>query len=183
MSAPTPPHDLPAPPPGFVRRVRLGRLEAIGLPVLALLPCLALSGLLGPTDISRSAQLALIPGTVALRVQHPSRLRHRGSGSLLIEVVNTGDQPLPALSLGISEGYLDRFSRADLLPATAADSRSGRLAVGLPALRAGERTRLHIRLEADGWGRHRGWVDLTSDGRPGGGPGLVRLDFDTVVLP
>ncbi len=179
-SAPeTPSTDRPPTPPRLPRRVRLGPLEAFGLPVLILLPALALAGLLGPTDAPRSATATLGHAHLVLRVRHPSRLRCLRGGALQIEVANTGTQAVPALAVDIYETYLDGFSRADVQPAVAAESRSGRLRLTLPALQPGEHTRVQIRLDAEAWGRRSGWVGLAAPD----GAALARIDFTTLVLP
>jgi len=178
-ASPRPPTEHPPPPPRFQRRLSLGAGEAIGMPLLALLPALALAGLLGPADEQRSMPLTLGNARLLVRVRLPARLRDQGSGSIRIEVANTGTQALPELGLGIDERYLAAFSRADIQPAVAAQSRSGGLRWALPALQAGEHTQVQIRLDADAWGRQPGWIALT-------GPGdalLARLDFTTFVLP
>lgn len=70
MSAPTPPRDLPGAPPGVVRRVRLGRLKAIGLPALP--PCSAPSRRPEPTEQLRWAILASDGGmAVVPQERHP----------------------------------------------------------------------------------------------------------------
>lgn len=179
-SAPeTPSTDRPPTPPRLPRRVRLGPVEAFGLPMLILLPALALAGLLGPTDTQRSATAMLGPAQLVLRVRHPSRLRCLRGGALQIEVANTGTQALPALAMDIDEQYLGGFSRADVQPALIAESRSGRLRLTLPALQPGEHTRVQVRLDAEAWGRIGGWVGLAAPG----GAALARIDFSTLVLP
>lgn len=172
MTAPLP---LPPHPPRYRREVRLGALEWIGIPALALLPVLALSGALGPSSARMVVQA---PDALWMDVSHPSRLRHLGTGELVVSVTNTGAKGTQALAIGFDEDYLAHFSSIEALPAPEA-FRSGRAWVSLPTLAPGERTSVRVRLEPNDWGQLPGWVEL---GRPGQ-RALARLDFSTLVLP
>ncbi len=165
----------PPQPPTYRRVVRLGALEWVGIPLLAVLPLLSLTGLLGPSQGRLSVEA---PGPLTLELTHPSRLRHKGGGALEIVVINTGTQPAQALSVALDAAYLSRFSRAEATPA-AEDIAEGRVRVPLPPLEPGARTNVHLRLEAKDWGRLPGWVELGTAQRPA----LARLDFSTLVLP
>ncbi|NIM41134.1 MAG: hypothetical protein GTN84_08515 [Hydrogenophaga sp.] len=173
MPSPHPPS--PPRPPEYRREVRLGALEWIGIPALALLPVLALSGALGP---AHTRQVLQAPNALWLDVSHPARLRHLGSGHLVVTVTNTAAEGTQDLSLAFDEAYLAHFSSVDSVPAPDAIS-SGRARVSLPALAPGERASVHLRLQPDDWGLLKGWVELNRPGQPT----LARLDFSTTVLP
>lgn len=173
MPSPHPP--LPPRPPDYRRKVSLGALEWIGIPALALLPVLALSGALGPAHARRVVQA---PDALRLDVSHPARLRHLGNGHLVVTVTNTASEGAQALTLAFDEAYLARFSTVDSVPAPDAIT-SGRAWVSLPALAPGERASVHLRLAPHDWGLLKGWVELARPGQPT----LARLDFSTVVLP
>ncbi len=172
---PTPPPALPRPSPAYRRVVRIGPLEGIGIPALALLPLLSLLNALGPTD---ARLYAVAEGTLSVDLIHPSRLRHHGTGELVIAVTNGGTQAARDLVVALDETYLARFARTDTTPAPAAIA-SGRVRVPLPPLAPGERASVRVRLEADDWGRLPGWVELRGPDRPA----LARLAFSTLVLP
>jgi hypothetical protein len=158
--------------------VRLGWLEAIGIPALALLPVLALFGQLGPSTALATATSETGASRVELSVEHPRVVRHRGQTELVVDVRNAGTQALEGLSIGIDEAYLGRFAQVEMLPSAQSDA-SGDVEVALPLLRAGERTTVRVRLEAGNWGGFDGTVQVADAGRIA----LVSLDMSTWVLP
>ncbi|HEX5736877.1 MAG TPA: hypothetical protein VFY22_00075, partial [Hydrogenophaga sp.] len=74
----------PDAPPAFRRALRLGWLEGIGVPALALLPALAIFGQLGPSTARTTASTLVGPDRVELSVVHPSVVRHRGLAELVV---------------------------------------------------------------------------------------------------
>jgi len=162
----------------YRRMVRLGRLEWIGVPLLALLPLLSLGGWLGPATERLSATVPNGAGSLTVEIAYPSRTRHRAGSELAIQVTNAGPGEARDLAIGIEEAYLARFSRADAQPAPDAVA-AGRVRMPLPALRAGERASVRVRLEADDWGRLPGWIEVGPRERPA----LTRQHFSTLVLP
>lgn len=172
---PTPPPALPRPSPAYRRVVRLGPLEGIGVAALALLPLLSMLSALGPAHARLATEA---PGALTVDLTHPSRLRHQGTGELVIAVTNGGTQAARDLVVALDESYLARFARSDATPAPAAIA-SGRVRVPLPPLAPGERASVRVRLEAKDWGRLAGWIELTASDRPA----LARLAFSTLVLP
>ena len=170
---PTPPNP---PHPPYPREVRLGALEWIGIPLLALLPLLALVGALGPS----SDRLALPVPEAGLRLElsYPTRLRHKGDGEMQLLVHNTGPTAQDGLTLNLDQRYLQAFGRVQPLPAPQQLSATA-LRIALPALPAGDSARVRLMFEADRWGRQPGWLALDrADGTT-----LARLDFHTLVLP
>lgn len=168
----------PAGPPGFRRAVRLGWLEAIGVPVLALLPALALFDQLGPSTASATVTAEAGSRRVELSVEHPRVVRHRGQTTLVVGVGNAGLQALEGLRIGIDDTYLGRFSKVEMLQAAHSDA-TGLVEVEVPPLGAGERTTVRVRLEAGDWGRFGGSVRVAD----AEGVALVGLSMSTRVLP
>src|SRR5690606_27563148 len=102
-----PPLDLslvPHPQRPYPRVLRLGALEWIGIPLLGLLPLLALFGALGPTN----ARLAMPVAEAGLRVDisYPQRLRHKADGEIRVAVHNTGSAERRGLTLSLDQHYL-----------------------------------------------------------------------------
>lgn len=162
--------------PPYPREVRLGALEWIGIPLLALLPLLALTGALGPS----SARLATPLPEAGLRLDltYPTRLRLKADGEMQLLVHNTGSTTQAGLTLSLDQRYLQAFGRVQSLPAPQQLSATA-LRIALPALPAGESALVRLMFEADSWGRQPGWLALDKED----GTSLARLDFHTLVLP
>jgi len=176
---------MPPPDPALLRRqgrfdraLRIGPLEGIGIPLLALLPLLALTGRLGPSNALATGQADIGSGRVELAVEHPDTLRHRAAGQLRVVVTNRSAQDLRDLVLLIDDHYLGRFATAEV-GAMVRPLPGGQLGIPLPDLRAGEHAGVRVALTAGDWGRWQGWVGISR----AGAASTERLRFSTVVLP
>lgn len=167
----TEPAEPPA-PPGLQRRIRMARLQLVGLVLLLALPVCAVLGLLGPG----AGQARAAGAGLELSVQYPERLRHKTSLTLEAALKNTGSQTLPQARLRIAEPYFAHFSRAEFtpLPQRVTDEY---FELDLRELAAGETRKLVVHLEADKWGRHPGRVTASA------GAEALAVDFSTTVLP
>ena len=79
--------EVPQPPP-FHPRPQFAPLQLIGIPLLALLPILALIGIFGESMSSVQASNA----EIALQVDYVSRLRYRMQDALTVAVTNLSQQ-------------------------------------------------------------------------------------------
>jgi hypothetical protein len=108
-----PPHQRrPPPAPVLPRRVRLGRAQWLGMPLLLLVPLIALTGFFG--DTSRRTQVA----TSGLRVEleHPERQRAGQRREIRIEVWNLSGAPVEEVVVELDPAYMDRFATLSSTP-------------------------------------------------------------------
>lgn len=173
MTKPTRPAEPPS-PPQVPAHVSIGRVQAIGVPLLALLPAVALTGLLGEREEHAGSVSA---GGVSLQVDYPAVLRFRTLHELRITVANQGDTPMPMTTLQIDHSYLRAFTRLQTTPKVDVVTPQHH-EVTLGPLAPGEARRVVATLEADNYGRHAGRVRLTA--QPGSD---VAVDVSTLVLP
>jgi hypothetical protein len=169
-----PPAAEPPEPPQVPTRVRIGIVQAVGVPLLALLPAVALTGLLGEREDHVRGRSN---GGVSLQVDYPAVQRFRTLRELSITVRNEGETTLPMTTLQIDQSYLGAFTRVQTTPATE-EVTPEHHEVPLGALPPGEARRVVATLEGDKYGRHAGRVRLTA--QPGSD---VAVDGATVVLP
>ena len=140
-----PPRVRPPEPPQVPARVRIGSVQAVGVPLLALLPVVALTGLLGEREGHAGSVSA---GGVSLRADYPTVLRFRTLHELRITVSNEGSTPLPSASLQIDHSYLRAFTRVQTTPAVEVVTPQHH-EVNLGPLAPGESRRVVATLEAD----------------------------------
>ena len=105
------PPELP-PTPEIGRRIRFAPLQAIGVPVLMLIPVL---GLLGLFDTS-AARVQSESGGYSLDVVYPSRFRHRPLEALRITVRNGTGAEIQKLAVKVSRQYADAFENVTFAP-------------------------------------------------------------------
>ncbi len=164
----------PPEPPQTPTRVHIGIVQAVGVPLLALVPAVALTGLLG----ERQGHVRSVSaGGVSLQVDYPAVQRFRTLRELGITVRNEGDTTLPMTTLQIDHSYLGAFTRVETTPAVE-EVTPEHHEVPLGALPPGEARRVVATLEGDKYGRHAGRVRLVA--QPGSD---VAVDVATVVLP
>ena len=106
--------DIPQPPqpPQMERKIQLYPYQWIGVPLLFLLPVLALVGLFG----ERLTAVSAANEAVRLQVEYPARSRYRINEPLIIEVTNlTGQGPI-TMTVTISRAYIEQFSSVTFTP-------------------------------------------------------------------
>lgn len=131
---------LPPQPPDTEARVRLSLAQRIGLPLMALVPVLALAGVFG----ERQARREDARGPLLISAQVPTRLRYRQRTTLELSVTNRGVATLNDVRVRIDSSYLDRFSNVSLSPSASPDG-----AVRFGSLRPKESVRLTVTLEGE----------------------------------
>lgn len=155
----------PPPLPDFQRRIRLYRFQWVGLAVLALLPGLAMAGLLGDR---RHAVHARGQATSA-SITFPPRLRY---GQLdRIELRLHSSRPAAARIL-IDSAFAGRFSDIRAIPEL-----DDAYAVHLDSLQPGGEQRVRIEIKGARYGTHRGSFTVATDAD------TLRIPLQVTVLP
>jgi hypothetical protein len=160
---------LPAPrAPTHSPRVRLTKKQMIGLPVLALIPILALLGVFG----DRSKTLAVSSPSVGLTVDYPDRMRYRQSDVLRISIVNRADRVLDTVLVSLDTSYLSRFIGVHGVPAP-----SVQWVVPLTGVKPGDSRLVTVELTGDQYGAHPGMISAAT------GTERTTVTFSTFVFP
>jgi hypothetical protein len=165
------PPDLVDPPPApeLPRRVRLYRPQWIGLPLLMLVPVLAVLNVFGESRKEARAAGAVLE----LRVEYPTRVREGQRTDLRVHVRNVSDRMLDTVALVFDAAYLDRFESVAFTPGAQDGYRVEFLRV-LP----GEEGAARVEVEAaDAWS-HSGSVVARA-----GGAEVTRVQLRTFVFP
>jgi hypothetical protein len=158
----------PPQPPDQDRRLELGRLQMIGIPVLALIPVLAMTGLFGESWTSGRAQSS----SVGVLVEYPSRFRARLSKPINVVVENRSTQVLDTVEVSFDSTFVDRFPAIVFVP----EPRDAYV-VSLEDLQPGERRRVHVEIDGDRAGRHQGRVVVRA------GADSAAVELRTLVFP
>jgi hypothetical protein len=167
--------EVPRPPeaPDIDRKLQFDKVQLIGIPILMLLPILALLGLFGESVDYHRAETP----EVVLHVEYPSRYRHGRTNPLRITVANLSPQPVADLTVAVSRDYIDRFSEVKFLPElTTADETA--FLLQFDNVPAGAERRVVVELRAWEHGRHRATVTVSVDGVAN-----VQTTFTTIVFP
>jgi hypothetical protein len=166
------PDPRPPEPPPVDRRFVLSR-HALGAMLLALLPILALSGLFGESQATRTAAA----GDVRATVEFPERFRYKQLQWIEIRVENTSSDVIPLVVVTVDSSYLDRFSEVAFVPGPT-DVTSDTYRFEIQDLAAGD-----SRVVSSGIQAERYWL---SDGRitvTAGEAAPLLIPISTLVWP
>jgi hypothetical protein len=150
----------PPEPPYVDRRLRLARPQWIGLPLIALIPVLAMAGVFG----ERWGADEGVSGALHARIDYPTRLRTRPTKPTTIHVENRSTATLDTIEVTLDSTYLEQFSEVSVVP-----SPTDAAALELIGVPPGGIRRVHVQLNAGSVGRHSGRF-------------VVRARTDSVVL-
>lgn len=145
--------------PEVERRLRLNRLQRLGMPLIALFPLLALLGVFGISSGHRTSS----GESISLAVDFPSRTRLRSGAAMVIEVSNRGGVTIEGVTVGVERDYVERFTNVSFNPAVAAVSERY-FEVELGALAPGAVSVVAVELEPSDYWRHEGKVRVTAGG-------------------
>jgi hypothetical protein len=167
--------NVPRPPqaPKIDRKLVLDPLQAIGVPLLALIPILALAGLFGIDVEQRSGD----SGVLSVNVEYPARTRLQTSGTLTIEVGNSGEQSLTGVTVGVERDYVEAFSEVSFTPSAAGIS-DDQYVVDLGEVPAGAWRRVVLEFSPQRYWRQRGTVNVSVEGGDS-----ASVDVSTFVYP
>jgi hypothetical protein len=163
----------PPRPPEIERRILLTRLQVIGLPILALVPLLALAGVFGLSRGQRSVQ----ENGLVLDVEYPSRARLRASDWLAVTVSNGLDEAVDGVVVRVDRQYVDSFAQVDFTPAVSSVGETD-YSIDLGRLPAGGSRAVTVRLTPREKWRREGSVSVFGDGTL-----ESTVEFATFVFP
>jgi hypothetical protein len=161
-------HGLP-PPPEVPRRVMLHGGQWVGIPLLMVVPVLALLGVFGE---SRRHAAAAGDG-LRVEVEYPERYRTGRRSDIVVRVRNVSPAALKGVSVAFDPEYLsDAYNVLFNPPASAPHE------VALPMLEPGAEEEVRVEFEAEHRWWRRGWIRVLQDGSA-----VAELRIGTLVLP
>lgn len=168
MKHTTLPKQLIAPP--HPHRIRLSRPQWIGLPLLALIPLLALFGLFGESmgHVEKQGR------ELAVSIDYPSRYRYKQINPVEVHLENRSGAVLDTVIVDFDPSWIDRFSTVTFIPAPTEAFR-----VEVTGLEPGERQVIWGEIQAEHYGRHSGTIDVYRKGSTD----TVTLTLNTYVFP
>lgn len=168
----------PPQPPPFERRIMLPALQLIGIPLLMLLPILAVAGVFGSSMTTESAA----NDALALRVESPIRTRYNLPDRLHIEVTNLASSQPVTVTVEFSRAYVDAFADVSFFP-DVQEVTPEVYRVALPEIAAGEARVIDVEARADKYWQHIGQVTASvANGSPGG-DAAVSVPLRTFTYP
>jgi hypothetical protein len=110
---------------------------------------------------------------VELSADYPTRFRYKQINPIHLLVTNRSAGTIDALTVAFDTAYMARFSAVVITPSP------GRAwEVELTGVRPGETRRIHVQLQGERYGRHRGTIAAYFPGSD-----TVRVPVSTTVFP
>lgn len=162
--------DWTGPPaaPEIARALRLTTLQKIGLPVLFIIPILALFGVFGERFAIRAAS----GSGVAARVSYPDRIHYRQTMPLRIMVWNASTRAADSIMISLDPEFMRAFSAISITPAA-----TRAYTIVLRHVKPGERRVISGDVAGERYGRSDGNV------RVAGIAGELCIPVATFVFP
>jgi hypothetical protein len=165
--------SAPPEPPKIERRFQFHRTQLIGLPLIMLIPILAILGVFGTTLTT----ITDASDALRLEVTYPERTRYESYSKISVWVTNTGDQPLPTLTVSFDAAYFEMFSQIGFNPSADAAG-NGQYAVELANVQPGETRLIQVDYQVDASGQYPAQIAARAEGLEG-----VEVSINTLVLP
>ena len=143
----------PTAPPQTRRRIAFTGKQRIGIPILALIPLLALLGVFGESSTTVEAR----SGALAVSVRYPVRFRYRQTEALQIVVRNVSSRAIDTIDVAIDTAYLTRFTGVHLTPEP-----KTAFVVQFTGVKPGEQRLIASELQGERYGRHRGRIVVST---------------------
>ncbi len=156
--------------PDQPRHLKLYRFQWVGIPLIVLMPILALFGVFGLT----AQHVEDATPDLVLRVDYPARFRHKQTTRLVALVENTSPRTLDTLVVAFDPEYVRRFSELIFIPAPTEPFEMEFLDV-----KPGETRLVWAELHGERYGRHRGTIDAYAVG----GPDTARVTVSSLIFP
>lgn len=158
----------PPDPPPVPRALRLTTLQRIGLPILFVIPILALFGVFGEHFTTAHADGA----GLAIAMRYPDRAHYRQPVSVRLSMRNVTPQPLDTISVTLDTAFMRAFSDVSISAPL-----NGAYVARITNIAPGETRAISAMVSGERYGRHAGVITVT-------GPyGTARLPVATFVFP
>jgi len=167
------PNNQPPQAPEIERRLLLYRYQWIAVPLLMLIPLLALLGVFGESIESANAS----DDTLQLEVRYPARTRYQLPGILEVTVTNSSDHAMEQVSIGIKTDYIEQFSEVTFTPSVSSINDEV-VEIELTDIPPGESRLVTVDLRGERYGKHDGTITAAVNGSD-----VLDVAISTIVFP
>lgn len=163
-------------PPEINKQLTFRVAQKIGIPLLFLIPLLAIFGVFGTSKATVRDQ----GQTLALETTYPTKLRFKTIAPLVVRVTNLTAQTVPTVTVAFDQEYLSAFSNVAFQPAVDEITEEAYY-VFLSDVKANETRLISIELQAEQYWRHQGTVAAKAGGADAASD--VAIETQTFLFP
>lgn len=143
--------------PEIERKIQISRLQWIGVPLIMLIPLLAILGFFGESF----RQVSAASTELELQINYPTRTRYAVNTPLAVNIRNISAQAMPTVTVRFDQGYVERFSDFTFKPELTRVSAQA-YEVQLNDMTPGETRRIIVDLKGDQYGRQQGVISAST---------------------
>jgi hypothetical protein len=167
--------EIPQPPqpPVVGRRLHLYPYQIIGLPILIMIPILALLGVLS----QQNATVKEASADFDVTLEYPIRCFYRMSSTMELSIRNTSTALIPAIRVSLERSYMRAFDSIQFIPDSVTLT-EGAYIIELNNVSPGETRRISIDYQPKRYWQHQGNLNISADGAA-----PVEIPLQTFVFP
>jgi hypothetical protein len=163
----------PPQPPEIEKRLAFYPEQLIGIPLLMLLPILALLGVFGEGYAEASSSSDVL----AITVEYPTRNRYGMNNFIEVKVQNVTEREVASVTVSFNADYIGRFAEVTFQPEVD-EVANGAYHVTLNDVEPEETRLVTVELKGDQYGRHNGQIMVSAEGAR-----EVEIPIDTFIFP
>jgi hypothetical protein len=167
-------NEVPQPPepPEVKRAINLYPYQWIGIPLMLLIPILAVFGVFG----DRYNRVTQTGNGLEIEINYGTHLRYKTLNPLEISVRNMGGETLERLVVSIDRDYIENFTNVQFKP-DVARLNDKFYEVEFENMPAGDTRVVTVELQGERPGQHSGTITASTGG------GAVQTSIETFVFP
>lgn len=159
--------------PSIKTRFQIPRFQLIGMPLVMLIPILALFGIFGESVDSVSASNPQLE----MRVEYPTRFRYKMLDSVTVALFNASEQSFPTVELRFDRAYIEAFSTVTFTPSVKSITEEDYI-VEVTDLQPQETRIISVTVQAEKYGKHSGAITAAAENAE-----ELRVLIDTLTFP
>jgi hypothetical protein len=163
----------PPQPPSVTRKFQFHLIQLIGMPLIILVPVLAMLGVFGETLDS----VMVSNPQLEMHVEYPARFRYKMIDSVRVSLLNISTRLIPTVRVEFDQAYVEEFSTVTFTPSVKHITDSVYM-VEITDLEPGETRVISVTIQAEKNGRHEGTITATPENSAG-----LQVSIVTVTFP
>lgn len=151
-------NSRPPEPPETSRKIQFHLVQLIGIPLILIIPVLALFGVFGESE----EKVGAANSEFEMQVEYPSRFRYKQINPLEVSLRNISSNKIPVLTVAFDRSYISEFSETQFTP-DVKDVTGTNYKVELRDIEPGETRRVSVSLQGEHYGLHKGAVTALAE--------------------
>lgn len=163
----------PPQPPPVDRKLQFYLLQAVGIPLMMLIPILALLGVFG----EMVHEVTTSNSELEMHVKFPTRFRYKMIDSVTVSLRNNSNQAFKTVHVSFDRAYIESFSTVTFTPSVKHVTGTTYV-VELTDLQPGETRLILVSIQAEIYGNHQGTINVNPDSDNG-----LQASINTFTFP